>query len=38
LEALLILQEKITAIHIISGILVITGLVIANLSTLKVNR
>ncbi|WP_082037902.1 DMT family transporter [Flavihumibacter solisilvae] len=38
LEALLILQEKITYIHIISGILVITGLVIANISTLKVNR
>lgn len=30
-EALLILNEKIQAVHIVSGILVITGLVIANL-------
>lgn len=35
LEAVLILDEKITAVHAISGIIVITGLVLANLRTGK---
>jgi drug/metabolite transporter (DMT)-like permease len=37
LEAVLILGEKFTNIHILSGLLVISGLVIANFSSLRFN-
>lgn len=38
LEAVIILGERFTNIHILSGVMVIGGLVIANLQTLKPNK
>lgn len=38
IEAVLILGEKFTTIHLVSGLMVIFGLVIANLQSLKMNK
>ena len=38
IEAVLILGEKFTPIHLVSGLMVIFGLVIANLQSLKMNK